>query len=142
MKVFSPLRESFDYNLYGYPIWYIKRKRFEWTLLITSSVIGLLIIFTPLGFSSTIKMILWLVPFSMEILAIIMGFMRYRLLKDLENDPLRCDCGGHYVDPDELGFVSDGYYLICDNDDVGDGWACEKKIVNPSIESQQRREGS
>jgi len=139
MKVFSPLRESFDYNLYGYPIWYIKRKRFEWTLLITSSVIGLLIIFTPLGFSSTIKMILWLVPFSMEILAIIMGFMRYRLLKDLENDPLRCDCGGHYVDPDELGFVSDGYYLICDNDDVGDGWACEKKIVNPSIESQQRR---
>ena len=141
MKVFSPLRESFDYNLYGYPIWYIKRKRFEWTLLITSSVIGLLIIFTPLGFSSTIKMILWLVPFSMEILAIIMGFMRYRLLKDLENDPLRCDCGGHYVDPDELGFVSDGYYLICDNDDVGDGWACEKKIVNPSIESQQRRDG-
>ena len=141
MKVFSPLRESFDYNLYGYPIWYIKRKRFEWTLLITSSVIGLLIIFTPLGFSSTIKMILWLVLFSMEILAIIMGFMRYRLLKDLENDPLRCDCGGHYVDPDELGFVSDGYYLICDNDDVGDGWACEKKIVNPSIESQQRRDG-
>jgi len=141
MKVFSPLRESFDYKLYGYPIWYIKRKRFEWTLLITSSVIGLLIIFTPLGFSSTIKMILWLVPFSMEILAIIMGFMRYRLLKDLENDPLRCDCGGHYVDPDELGFVSDGYYLICDNDDVGDGWACEKKIVNPSIESQQRRDG-
>lgn len=139
MKLYRPIRESFDYKLFNYPVWYIKRKRLEWTLLIGFSLLNLLVVFLPLGLSSINKMILWLVPFSMEIVVIIMGSMKYRLLKDLENDPLRCDCGGYYVDPDELGFVSDGYYLICNNDDVGDGWACEKKIVNPSINSSPRR---
>ena len=139
MRLFVPARESLDYVLYHYPIWYIKRKRLEWSLLIGVTLIGILFLFAPLGFSSVNKAILWMIPFSMELVAITMGIMRHRLLKDLEKNSLRCDCGGRFVDPDELGFVSDGYYLICDNDNVGDGWACEKKIVNPSISKHRTR---
>ena len=139
MSLFKPARYSFDYVVFNYPIWYIKRKRLEWMLLIGFTVLGFFIIFVPLGLSPTNKTLLWLVPFSMEIITLIMGFMRHELLKNLENDPLRCNCGGHFVDPDDLGFVSDGYYLICDNEDVGDGWACENKIVNPSIYKHKKR---
>jgi len=39
-----------------------------------------------------------------------------------------CPCGGHFVDPWELGFDSDGAWLICDNEDRGDGSPCEKYV--------------
>jgi len=49
----------------------------------------------------------------------------------LENDPLRCECGGHFVLPSELGFDDCGV-LICDNENgVGPGYPCEKWIVIP-----------
>jgi len=137
MKVFRSPRDSLDYTLYEYPIWYIKRKRLDFVMLGLGCLLGFSIIFLPSNLTPTHKNIIWASTQSLPIMTIIMQLMRHKLLKDLENDPLRCDCGGRYVDPDELGFVSDGYYLICDNDDVGDGWACEKQIVNPSIASDK-----
>ena len=134
--MFVSARNSLDYTLWEYPIWFIKRKRFEFAILWVGSFISLIwVFFAPNSLVYPQKTIIWLALETIPACSILMSKYRFDLLHDLENDPLRCDCGGHFVDPDELGFVSDGYHLICDNDDVGDGWACEKSIVNPSIVS-------
>ena len=139
MKGITPLRESFDYTLWGYPIWYIKRKRLEMYSMVGVMLAGFFLIFAPLGMSPMGKNLVWGSTFITQWVLIGMGTMRHRLLKDLKSAPLRCDCGGNYVDAWDLGFYSDGYHLICDNDDVGDGWACEKYIVNPTIKSDSLR---
>ena len=44
-----------------------------------------------------------------------------------------CPCGGHIVDPWELGFDSDGAWLICDNEDRGDGSPCERYVYEGDV---------
>ena len=47
---------------------------------------------------------------------------------DLWKSEYICPCGGHFVEPLELGFDSDGAHLICDNEDCGDGSPCERYV--------------
>lgn len=59
-------------------------------------------------------------------------YLRFKRMKELREDPLRCECGGHFVPPWDLGFDAPADHLICDNEHGdGRGIPCEKWIVTP-----------
>ena len=57
---------------------------------------------------------------------------RFKRMKKLREDPMRCECGGNYVTPWELGFDAPADHLVCDNEHGnGRGIPCESWIVAP-----------
>jgi len=66
---------------------------------------------------------------------------RFKRLKRLRDDPLRCECGGHFVTPWELGFDAPADHLICDNEHgQGPDYPCENWIVAPLQTSRVNEE--
>lgn len=57
---------------------------------------------------------------------------RFKRMKELREDPLRCECGGTFVPPWDLGFDVPADHLICDNDKgLGPMGACTNFIITP-----------
>lgn len=48
-------------------------------------------------------------------------------MKKTNKKPKKCKCGGTFVPPSDLGLDGEGY-LICDNQDKGDGEPCVEWI--------------
>ena len=75
---------------------------------------------------------LWIVGFFVIWIGPILQEVRFRRLKRLREDPLRCECGGHFVPPWDLGFDVPTDHLICDNDKgLGPLGACTNFIITP-----------
>ena len=77
------------------------------------------------------NMILWPIGFGVIWIGPILQHRRIKRLKRVQDDPLRCECGGHFVPPWDLGFDDIGV-LICDNENgLGPLGACVKWIEDP-----------
>ena len=108
-----------------WPVWYqngVKREYGVW-------VLGMLIQFYGIHIGRIgVSFIGFLFMASMGILQ----HLRFRRMDMLQKDPLRCECGGHFVTPWELGFEAPADHLICNNEHGdGRGIPCENWIVTP-----------
>ena len=108
-----------------YPVWYEVAERREWYVWGSGYVIMVLgAILTRID----VAVIGFLIAFSIAPLQ----HFRFKRMKQLREDPLRCECGGCFVTPWELGFDAPADHLVCDNEHGdGRGIPCEKWMVVP-----------
>jgi len=109
-----------------FPYWYERQRKIEYVIMLVGFLFMVAAIFTDNFFSWYIS------AFFIMAMGPILQRFRFKRLEKLEADPLRCECGGHFVTPWELGFDGPTDYLICDNENGnGPGIACENWIVIP-----------
>ena len=108
-----------------YPVWYETWKKREWYVWCAGYAIMLLGAFIS---RLEVAFIGFLVAFAIAPLQ----HFRFKRIKKLREDPLRCECGGHFVPPWDLGFDAPADHLICDNENgLGSLGACTNWIVTP-----------
>lgn len=105
------------------PYWFERGKKTELNIM----ALGFLIMLSGIWFFR-----LWPIGFLLIMLGPILQEIRFRKQKKLRDDPLRCECGGYFITPWELGFYAPSDHLVCDNEHGGGrGIPCENWIVTP-----------
>ena len=111
-----------------FPYWYKKQKKLG--LLIMG--IGLIVMLGTIWMGVRIFYRLYLIGLIIISFGPFLQHYSFKKLEKLQDDPMRCECGGHFVPPWDLGFEGPSDVLICDNENgLGPGIACENWIVIP-----------
>jgi len=106
-----------------YPYWYERQMKIEKRVML----LGMILLSLSWVYGSALAVIGWIMIISGPVFQ----HLRFKRLKRLRDDPLRCECGGHFVLPSELGFDDVGV-LICDNESgLGPLGPCTNWIVMP-----------
>ncbi len=108
-----------------WPVWYERRKKAELSLWGVGFIVCMIGAFQA-------RPLVGLFGFLIMFTIMPLQHIRFRRMKKLEEDVLRCECGGHFVPPWDLGFDAPADHLICDNDKgLGPLGACTNWIVAP-----------
>lgn len=107
-----------------YPYWYERQMKIERQIMLLGMIL--------LGLSWIYGSVLALIGWIMVLSGPVFQHARFNQLKFFRESPLRCECGGHFVTPWEIGFDAPADHLICDNEHGnGRGTPCENWIVTP-----------
>ena len=108
-----------------WPVWYETQRKQELALMFGG--MGIAVITGIFGH----YFLMWL-GYLLLACGPISQHLRIKRMKWLEEQTLRCECGGYFITPWELGFDAPADHLVCDNEHGnGRGIPCEEWIVTP-----------